>query len=108
MGIPHLPELLIVVVIALIFLGPKRLPDAGRSIGKAIRGFRDETQGIRDDISSVKEDTRGLHKEVTGVGDTVKSAVSEAVSGEPGKTDAETFAQTAQPVGVNEELSSTT
>jgi sec-independent protein translocase protein TatA len=33
-------HLLIVLVVALVVLGPKRLPDAGRSLGQSIREFR--------------------------------------------------------------------
>jgi sec-independent protein translocase protein TatA len=43
-------ELIIVLVIALIVLGPKRLPEAGRSIGRGIREFKDSISGTtRDD-----------------------------------------------------------
>jgi sec-independent protein translocase protein TatA len=34
-------HLLLVLVVALIVLGPKRLPEAGRGLGSAIRGFKD-------------------------------------------------------------------
>jgi sec-independent protein translocase protein TatA len=34
-------HLLIILAIALIVLGPKRLPEAGRGLGEAIRGFRE-------------------------------------------------------------------
>ena len=34
-------ELIVVLVIALLVLGPKRLPDAGRSLGQGIREFKD-------------------------------------------------------------------
>lgn len=34
------PELIVILVIALLVVGPKKLPDVGRSIGEAIRGFR--------------------------------------------------------------------
>lgn len=33
-------EVVIVLVIALLILGPKRLPDFGRSLGQSMRGFR--------------------------------------------------------------------
>jgi sec-independent protein translocase protein TatA len=33
-------ELLVVLVIALLVLGPKRLPDAGRALGTGIRNFK--------------------------------------------------------------------
>jgi sec-independent protein translocase protein TatA len=35
-----LPELLIIVVIALVFFGPGKLPELGGAMGKAIRGFK--------------------------------------------------------------------
>jgi sec-independent protein translocase protein TatA len=38
-------ELAIVAVIALLILGPKRLPSAGRSLGRGIREFRDGIGG---------------------------------------------------------------
>ena len=47
-----LPELMIVLVIALIVLGPKKLPDAGRALGNGMREFKDSisgTTGKKDD-----------------------------------------------------------
>ena len=38
-------ELIIVLVIALIVLGPKRLPEAGRSLGRGLREFKDSLSG---------------------------------------------------------------
>jgi sec-independent protein translocase protein TatA len=33
-------EMVIVLVVALLVLGPKRLPEAGRSLGQSLRGFK--------------------------------------------------------------------
>jgi sec-independent protein translocase protein TatA len=38
-------ELVVVLVIALIVLGPKRLPDVGRSLGQSMREFRESVTG---------------------------------------------------------------
>lgn len=43
-------ELIIVLAIALIVLGPKRLPEVGKSVGKGMREFKDSIAGgTRDD-----------------------------------------------------------
>ena len=42
-------ELIIVLVIALLVLGPKRLPEAGRAVGKGMREFKDSLSGVNDD-----------------------------------------------------------
>jgi len=42
-------ELVIVLVIALIVLGPKRLPEVGKSLGRGMREFKDSIAGTRHD-----------------------------------------------------------
>ena len=45
-----LPELLILLVVVLIFFGPKRLPEMGRSLGRGMREFKESVTGNdRDD-----------------------------------------------------------
>jgi len=39
-----LPEMLVILAILLLVFGANRLPDLGRSLGKAIRGFKDATK----------------------------------------------------------------
>lgn len=43
-----LPELLIILAIALLVFGPRKLPEVGRSIGKAIREFRKTSDEIKE------------------------------------------------------------
>ena len=43
------PELLIVLAIVLIILGPKRLPALGRSLGGGVRNFRDSIRARHDE-----------------------------------------------------------
>jgi sec-independent protein translocase protein TatA len=38
-------ELIIVLIIALIVIGPKRLPEVGKSLGKGMREFKDSLSG---------------------------------------------------------------
>jgi len=42
-------ELAIVLIIALVIVGPKKLPDLGRSAGKGLREFKDSVTGGSDD-----------------------------------------------------------
>jgi len=42
-------ELIVVLIIALIVFGPKRLPELGRSLGRGIREFRGSVSGEKDD-----------------------------------------------------------
>ena len=44
-------ELLVILVIALLVLGPKKLPDVATTLGKAIRQFRKATQDLTDQPS---------------------------------------------------------
>lgn len=48
-------ELLLVAGIALLFFGPKRLPDLGKSVGEAIRGFKKGLDGDDKSASNAKE-----------------------------------------------------
>jgi sec-independent protein translocase protein TatA len=41
-------ELIVILAIALIVLGPKKLPEVGRSIGKGMREFKDGLSGDND------------------------------------------------------------
>ena len=44
-----LPEIAILLIIALIVFGPKRLPELGRSLGRGIREFRGSVSGDHHD-----------------------------------------------------------
>lgn len=43
-------ELLVTVFILFLLFGPKKLPEIGRSLGKAMREFKSAMRGVREDI----------------------------------------------------------
>jgi sec-independent protein translocase protein TatA len=50
-------ELMVILGIALIVLGPKKLPEAARSVGRGVREFKETLQGVNDyDDDDVDED----------------------------------------------------
>jgi sec-independent protein translocase protein TatA len=46
------PEMMVVLVIALVIFGPSKLPSLGEGLGKAIRGFK---EGLKDQPEEKKE-----------------------------------------------------
>ena len=45
-------ELIIVLVIVLVVLGPKKLPEVGRSLGRGIKEFKQSTSEMQEQIST--------------------------------------------------------
>lgn len=56
-----LPEMALIMVVALLVFGPKKLPEIGRSMGKAIRGFQDASKEFENEF---KREARQLEKSV--------------------------------------------
>ncbi|WP_071515840.1 TatA/E family twin arginine-targeting protein translocase [Geitlerinema sp. PCC 9228] len=45
-----LPEMLVILVIALLIFGPKKLPEVGQSLGKAIKGFQQASKDFENEF----------------------------------------------------------
>ena len=45
-----MPELIVILVVALVVLGPKRLPEVARTIGKAMAEFRRQTADVMQEF----------------------------------------------------------
>ena len=50
MGPIGLPEMLIILVVALIFFGPRKLPELGRSLGRSIGEFKRASNELRNTL----------------------------------------------------------
>ncbi len=46
-----LPEMAVIFTIALLVFGPKKLPEIGRSFGKALRGFQDASRDFESEFT---------------------------------------------------------
>jgi sec-independent protein translocase protein TatA len=49
-------EILLILFVALLLFGAKRLPEIGRGLGKSLREFKDATKGLNEDVKSGLED----------------------------------------------------
>lgn len=45
-----LPEMILIMLVALLIFGPKKLPEIGRSVGKAIKGFQDASREFESEF----------------------------------------------------------
>jgi TatA/E family protein of Tat protein translocase len=61
-----MPEMILILVVALIVFGPGKLPEVGKSLGKTIREFRSssrETFGdVTDTVKEIKDDFQDVRK----------------------------------------------
>jgi len=48
-------EIIVILVIILIIFGPGKLPQLGKSLGKAIRGFKGSVKEVEDTVTEVKD-----------------------------------------------------
>ncbi|NEQ33726.1 MAG: TatA/E family twin arginine-targeting protein translocase [Leptolyngbya sp. SIO4C5] len=57
-----LPEMALIFIVALLVFGPKKLPEIGRSLGKAIRGFQEASREFETEF---KREAERIEKTVT-------------------------------------------
>jgi len=85
-----MPELIIILVIALIVIGPKKLPDLAKALGKGMSEFKKATQEIKgslnmeEEFKEVKED---LVDSVSGLNKPLDLEHDKPLEDEPSKYD---------------------
>ncbi|MBW1802177.1 MAG: twin-arginine translocase TatA/TatE family subunit [Deltaproteobacteria bacterium] len=75
-----LPELIIIMVIALIVIGPSKLPDLARALGKGMAEFKKATQDIKESLDldeDLSEMKRDLEDSIDSIGGTLDADVPE-------------------------------
>ena len=68
-------EILIILVIAFLLFGPKQLPEVGRQVGKAVRGFKETADDLR---KSVEPEINLIQQEVKMVEQDFQASMKEA------------------------------
>ena len=65
MGI-GIPELIVILLVILLFVGPKKLPEAGESLGKALRSFKKAMSGSEEKPvnNTIKTEETEVHSNV--------------------------------------------
>lgn len=68
MGSIGWPEMLLILVLVLIFFGPRRLPEIAEAMGKSIRKFKSATQDASREVRREIEDAAQPHRDDSASG----------------------------------------
>ena len=91
-------HIIVMLVVALVVLGPDRLPEAARTMGKWITELRRLTSGLQDEV----RDTFGDFAEpFTDLVQSVKGGVADATSGVPSTPPAASTGVTVEPLAAS-------
>jgi TatA/E family protein of Tat protein translocase len=75
-----MPELLLILGLALIVLGPKKLPELARALGKGMAEFRRATDELKDEFRQMEREIDDSSSEVSKDEPVIESRVEPAVS----------------------------
>jgi Tat protein translocase TatB subunit len=109
-----LPELLIIVAIALIVFGPNKLPELAKAFGRAMREFKKATEEVKESFEAETKDLEELKSTLTEEKEKLITDFAEEVSkydaevSTPSETTAETLSdQEASPLAETPPLEET-
>jgi Tat protein translocase TatB subunit len=91
-----MPELLVIFVVALIVLGPKRLPDVAKALGKGLAEFRKATSDLTDELRNAQS---MIEREATKAERAARQPAAQKAAESPRPAPGEPVAQTAAPSG---------
>jgi sec-independent protein translocase protein TatA len=74
MGTLGVPEMIVIFIVALVLFGPKKLPELGRTIGKAITEFRRASSDLK---STFEREMQQLERESDSLKDVTHSAAAD-------------------------------
>ncbi|HDT11761.1 MAG TPA: twin-arginine translocase subunit TatB [bacterium] len=83
------PELIVILSIALLIFGPKKLPEVGRSIGRALREFRKTSDEIKERIEEEiqAEEFRDMEKSIKADYENISSSEENTYGSEKDKSE---------------------
>ncbi len=64
-----MPELILILVVALIVLGPRRLPEIARALGKGLTEFRRATDELKEELRQVEDEIEESTSDATSNAD---------------------------------------
>jgi Tat protein translocase TatB subunit len=76
-----LPELLIIVAIALIVFGPNKLPELAKAFGKAMREFKKATEEVKESFAAETKDLEELKSTLAEERENLIANLTEEISG---------------------------
>ena len=83
-----MPELIVILVVALVVLGPQRLPELARTLGKAMAEFRRQTSDVLDEFQAQTLDDEKSRRQAAAAKPVSEGATpTAAASTAPRKTD---------------------
>jgi len=81
-----MPEMLVILALALIIIGPKKLPDLAKSLGRAMREFKKATSEFKETIQ-LESELSDVKETFNNISDEVKDAVDLNLKPENQKAD---------------------
>lgn len=96
-----LPEMAVIMVVALLIFGPKKLPEIGRSLGKTIKSFQDASKEFENEFKREAErvekvDDKPMEAKLENPPKALASTVSESI-------DDEQMAQVIEPASPSQQ-----